>query len=410
MEDRVRPELRSSHLSINDQIDNIFSQLTQEIYNDEKVNKETKVRLSRSPTRNRFDPLPPPPTSSTQTHPPPIDRKKKPAEKSSSSKYGGRVQDTKTLTNDKPRPTRPKYVKSADRQNFSLPHEKMKNGKGNGEVILYEDHEFSNTIEKVVADVHKNADYAKQVPPPMPEKQRIHLKNSSIDRSKETSKSFLQRQQKNLSSQEAAVIQELREKVTDKQGKVSKFDNRRGRPQQRRPGKRTETQSQPRHSSPQRSNLYESMGAPGERRSKPSREDYMRSRSMGPLDSRESRQRSRSRGGRDRVVSPPSPAEAEETIAKLLPRSCRLVIAYQTTNLSLRYPHGLPPERQRSMIDLRVMEEVRKNQRRSMAVGPYEDLPPHLRNHLVRECSAAGPGQRYRNLFVFGSRSSPIDI
>ena len=42
------------------------------------------------------------------------------------------------------------------------------------------------------------------------------------------------------------------------------------------------------------------------------------------------------------------------------------------------------------MIDLRVMEEVRKNQRRSMAVGPYEDLPPHLRNHLVRECSAAG--------------------
>merc|ERR1719336_84236 len=109
------------------------------------------------------------------------------------------------------------------------------------------------------------------------------------------------------------------------------------------------------------------MGAPGERRTKPSREDYMRSRSMGPLDSRESRQRSRSRGGRDKVVSPPSPAEAEETIAKLLPR----------------YPHGLPPERQRSMIDLRVMEEVKKNQRRSMAVGPYEDLPPHLRNHLM---------------------------
>ena len=35
------------------------------------------------------------------------------------------------------------------------------------------------------------------------------------------------------------------------------------------------------------------------------------------------------------------------------------------------------------MIDLRVMEEVKKNQRRSMAVGPFEDLPPHLRNHLV---------------------------
>ena len=104
---------------------------------------------------------------------------------------------------------------------------------------------------------------------------------------------------------------------------------------------------------------------------------------MGPLDSRlDSRQRSRSRGGgdrerqqrpsRDRGRSPPAPpsaAQAEETIAKLLPR----------------YPHGLPPERQRSMIDLRVIEEVKKNQRRSMAVGPYEDLPPHLRNHLVGE-------------------------
>ena len=120
----MRPQLRSSQVSINDQIDDIFSQLTQEIYNDEKINTETKVRLSRSPTRNRFDPLPPPPTSSS-THPPPIDRKKKPGDKPSSG--GPRLQDTKTLTNEKPRPTRPKYVKSADRQNFSLPHEKIKN-------------------------------------------------------------------------------------------------------------------------------------------------------------------------------------------------------------------------------------------------------------------------------------------
>jgi len=35
------------------------------------------------------------------------------------------------------------------------------------------------------------------------------------------------------------------------------------------------------------------------------------------------------------------------------------------------------------MIDLRVNEDVKKNQRRSMAVGPLEDLPPHLRNHLM---------------------------
>ena len=63
-EDRVRPELRSSHASINEQIDDIFSQLTEEIYLDDKKAKENKIRLSRSPTRNRFDPLPPPPVSS----------------------------------------------------------------------------------------------------------------------------------------------------------------------------------------------------------------------------------------------------------------------------------------------------------------------------------------------------------
>ena len=35
------------------------------------------------------------------------------------------------------------------------------------------------------------------------------------------------------------------------------------------------------------------------------------------------------------------------------------------------------------MIDLRATENFKPAQRRSMAVGPYEDLPPHLRNHLV---------------------------
>ena len=35
------------------------------------------------------------------------------------------------------------------------------------------------------------------------------------------------------------------------------------------------------------------------------------------------------------------------------------------------------------MIDLRATDDYKVNQRRSMAVGPYEDLPPHLRNHLV---------------------------
>ena len=419
-EDRVRPELRSSHASINEQIDDIFSQLTEEIYLDDKKAKENKIRLSRSPTRNRFDPLPPPPVSSglqpphsgssSSTHPPPIDRKKKPepgTKHSSGGKYGPgggggaragggggqRMGDTKTLTNEKPR-SKVSGVKT-DRHNFSLPHDKVKSG--NGEVILYEDHVISNTMEKVVADVHKTADYSKRshAPPPMPEKQKIHLKNSSIDRNKETSKSFVQRQ-KNMSSQEAAVIQELKAKVSDKQGKISKFDNsRQHQSNQRtrsnlrdkegnlRPGKRSQVQGGPRLSSPQsgssqKSNPYVSMtdkthAGAAERKINHNRDDYRRSRSMGPLEDKSYlRQRSRSRGfhdpspdrsssrparhlnsadrtrsksrggggrhesfnsgsrggergraparSRHSMASPPTPAEAEETIAALLPR------------------------------------------------------------------------------------------
>ena len=417
-EDRVRPELRSSHASINEQIDDIFSQLTEEIYLDDKKAKENKIRLSRSPTRNRFDPLPPPPVSSglqpphsassSSTHPPPIDRKKKPdsgTKHSSGGKYGPgggaragagggqRMGDTKTLTNEKPR-SKVSGVKT-DRHNFSLPHDKIKSG--NGEVILYEDHVISNTMEKVVADVHKTADYSKRshAPPPMPEKQKIHLKNSSIDRNKETSKSFVQRQ-KNMSSQEAAVIQELKAKVSDKQGKISKFDNsRQHQSNQRtrsnlrdkegnlRPGKRSQVQGDPRLSSPQsgssqKSNPYVSMtdkahAGAAERKINHNRDDYRRSRSMGPLEDKSYlRQRSRSRGfhdpspdrsssrparhlnsadrtrsksrggggrhesfnsgsrggergraparSRHSMASPPTPAEAEETIAALLPR------------------------------------------------------------------------------------------
>ena len=429
-EDKVRPELRSSHLSINDQIDDIFSQLTEEIYEDEKIVKANNIRLSRSPTRNRFDPLPPPPTSSSQLSssrvPPVIDRKSKPGPSPSRNKpgpkYGGgqRVTANKTLTNEKPR-AKSAGVRKGDRQNFSLPHEKAKNG--NGEVILYDDHVVSNTIEKVVADVHKSSDYSKRsnTGPVLPEKQKIHLKHSSIDRSRETSKSFLARQ-KSLSSQEAAVMEELKAAVTDKQGKISKFDNNKSsgsgqrergrggvrsnlrdkegnqRPAASAAAKRSQVQGNSRFSSPHSNSSQKSQksanardgvtdtsrshgpGAAERRISHHRQDDYRRSRSMGPLENRDKsylRQRSRSRGfhdpspdrdksrsglrhpgdraedrqtrsksrgrrhesfnnsdsrGRAQVrgdqgrgrgqggMSPPSPAEAEEAIAKLLPR------------------------------------------------------------------------------------------
>ena len=50
----------------------------------------------------------------------------------------------------------------------------------------------------------------------------------------------------------------------------------------------------------------------------------------------------------------------------------------------LSYDVGMPAGRQNSMMDLRQFEDERKNKRYSMAVGPYDDLPPHLRNYLVR--------------------------
>ena len=65
----IRPEIRGSALSINEQIDDIFSELTEEVYNDDKV-------TTRTDRRRIFDPLPSPPNK--RTHPPPIDRKKKP--------------------------------------------------------------------------------------------------------------------------------------------------------------------------------------------------------------------------------------------------------------------------------------------------------------------------------------------
>jgi len=508
-EDEVKPDFRSSRLSINNQIDDIFSQLTEEIYADEKTVNKVEVR-QKSPTRNRFDPLPIPPTS-TKTHPPPIDRKKKPAGRNDNS---ANYKTQNTLTNDRPRPRQT----HSDRHNFSLPQKYNRSDGGHGEVILYEDHNDTiRTNEKVVVDVHKNGDYARQHPPPKPEKQKIHLKQSSIERNREVRKNNQQRK-RDVTSQEHAVILELKEKVGDKQGKISKFSNSNKRSQSQQPerdrsegnsnrrpqrngyedernsrdGNRRENrrynshsatrQLSPNSSVSQKSNPYESIndsestrpGRPtnsstrpgskgsGDRRAQ-TKENYRRSRSLGPLENREkseSQQRSRSRGPaqeylnpspddylpdrsssrhrsqnredpqhrtrnnaddrtrsksrgrrddeiRDRYrdqtnnlhrpksrgpvednsrrsrshgrsptrrnedskskLIPPSPAEAQETIAKMLPR----------------YPHGIPPERQRSMIDLRMSDEVKKSQRRSMAVGPLEDLPPHLRNHLM---------------------------
>ena len=125
-EEEVRPDFKSSRLSINNQIDDIFSQLTEEIYADEKTTNKVEVR-QKSPTRNRFDPLPIPPT--LKTHPPPIDRKKKPTSRSDNS---ANYKKQNTLTTDRPRP-RQTYQ---DRQSLSLPQKNNRSNSGHGEVIF----------------------------------------------------------------------------------------------------------------------------------------------------------------------------------------------------------------------------------------------------------------------------------
>ena len=197
-----------SRLSINEQIDDIFSQLTEEIYTEEKrVPKKTTV-VTRSPTRGRFDPLPIPP--STATHPPPIDRRKKPAGQRSPST--GRREDHRG--------------EKREGRNSSLPHKQTNKG---GEVVVYgsEPRRDNRTLEKVTAEVHKPRAGGSQQPPPKPEKQKIHLKHASVERRPEDGRRDRSRsnQGRPLTDQEQAVIRELRERVGGSGGKVSKFDD-----------------------------------------------------------------------------------------------------------------------------------------------------------------------------------------
>ena len=155
-EEKIRPEIRGSRidfrgsrLSINEQIDDIFSELTEEIYNDDKQFKSEKRRF--------FDPLPSPPN--TRTHPPPIDRKKKPGQEKE------RLAKSQTMDNDKPRLGVSLGAKKSFRQQE--------------EVILYNSKDRSpSRSERVRAEVH-NSSRDSISHPPKPEKQKIHLKNGS---------------------------------------------------------------------------------------------------------------------------------------------------------------------------------------------------------------------------------------
>ena len=150
------------------------SELTEEIYNDDKNNGPSPTSVDR---RRIFDPLPLPPSEAESGHhqpPPPIDRKKKP-----NGGSGG----------------------SNQRNGSSHASSKKRTS---------------------------------TTPPPKPRKQKIHLQNGSADR-KDTNagsggggdRSRPGKKSEQRSNQlSGAVMQELKRKVSDSQGKIAKVSGR----------------------------------------------------------------------------------------------------------------------------------------------------------------------------------------
>ena len=216
----------------------------------------------------RYDPLPIPPSK-----PPPVDRRQKPGASRSPGNSSRRTQER-------------------NREEGRAETRKQRQG----EVILYGDGASVDrrTLERVTAVVHGGRATRDQ-PPPKPEKQKIHLKQATIERERERSSST---GRSRGSREEQAVVRELRERVEG--GK------RRGKGDdltiQSREGRRTEYRASP--SSSQRSGernhqQYNSLRGSNTSRTSGSterrtrqrtseREGYSRSRSQGPLAREES--------------------------------------------------------------------------------------------------------------------------
>ena len=282
-EEKIRPEIRGSRVSINEQIDDIFSELTEEIYNDDKVTRTDRRRI--------FDPLPSPPN--TRTHPPPVDRKKKPTsngvnnrtdiadirsrtieydrslltsgnvaakkqflERNSSG--GGGIGANKTGSGRSGGGRSQSSGSSGGRSRGSADSRQQQQfrKRDNNEAVLYggDDHRRMERInEKVSVDVHDAIKNGHSPPPPKPEKQRIHLRGSTDrqgtnrtdstnhskertrsrqrdagrDESKTRDKSAKRAADGGINSKEVALMNELKEKVTDTKGKISKFSDKR---------------------------------------------------------------------------------------------------------------------------------------------------------------------------------------
>ena len=228
-ETQIKRNLKNKqNAAINDKIDHIFNELTQEIYVEQK-----RERRQKSPTRNVFDPLPAPPLAKGagrgREHLEGVRGKAGKVDAGNEGVKGrgkswqeqerrGRGQQhdrrkrSDSCEDDRP----PAGVVQAAKQSYL---HKTKTAETRAEVVLYNDEgQAARGSEKVKVDVHNHAAGA------------ASESSAGVKRTKSpgVARPSPPSQVPAVATKEKAVIKELREKVEGKQGKISKFSQRGG--------------------------------------------------------------------------------------------------------------------------------------------------------------------------------------
>ena len=229
-ETQIKRNLKNKqNAAINDKIDHIFNELTQEIYVEQK-----RERRQKSPTRNVFDPLPAPPLAKGvgrgREHLEGVRGKAGKVDAGNEGVKGrgkswqeqerrGRGQQhdrrkrSDSCEDDRP----PPGVVQAAKQSYL---HKTKTPETRAEVVLYNDEgQAAGGSEKVKVDVHNHAAAAGS---------ESSSGGGNRTKSPGVARPSPPSQVPAVATKEKAVIKELREKVEGKQGKISKFSQRAG--------------------------------------------------------------------------------------------------------------------------------------------------------------------------------------
>ena len=222
-ETQIKRNVKSKqNAAISDKIDHIFNELTQEIYVEQKRERQRQ----KSPTRNVFDPLPAPPQGKVagkdRDHSEGVRGRAGQAEGKDGVKGRGKQRQEQdrqgrqhhdrrrkdSFEDDRP----PPGVVQAAKQSYL-----HKTKESRAEVVLYNEGqgEGGKISEKVKADVHNHGGGSES--------------SGGVKRSKSPGvRPSPASQVPAVATKEKAVIKELREKVDGKEGKISKFSQRGG--------------------------------------------------------------------------------------------------------------------------------------------------------------------------------------